>query len=189
MIEKILPLIGAAIFFMTATAFAETADEDLLGAEITKAVKSLEKKNLPLSFEARGADKNFKSEEYIFRYKNFSADWLPEKDYVKLTADNEIISLMGTGAYWTYGFSVEKKSVLPTAGIGIYMAIMAKMKIYVQFSGIYFGGKGRCHDFETGLKYSPNKNISWTAGYRSIGFNHGDDFKMSGPFIGLRSDF
>ena len=176
--------------------------------------------------------------EIIIRYKNFSVDYLRMTkkgdrnlsennlhidgknfsgnisaknnfQYIKLNVDNEIISLMGTGANWSYGVtgiywrgSSANSSgsrtknyfvAVPTVGFGIYMAIMPKMTIYTQISGIFLGGRGHLHDFESGLKYSPSKNFSMTAGFRSIEFNlnhKGDgDFKMNGPFIGLRSDF
>lgn len=176
--------------------------------------------------------------EFIVRYKNFSVDYLRMNKkgdanlsadtlqlgngnfsgnisaknnlhYIKLDVDNEIISLMGTGANWSYGVtgiywrgraanssgagSQNYFVALPTVGFGIYMAIMPKMTIYTQISGMFLGGRGHLHDFESGLKYSPSKNFSLTAGFRSVEFNinhKGDgDFKMNGPFIGLRSDF
>ena len=228
---------------------------------IQQTVKKLEDKKNFISLEARyfslGADANLntskvnldggelnlkkdlnlidnKAAEIIFRYKNFSVDYLRMNHhgggnfsdnnlnfggknfsdnvsaknnlhYIKLNVDNEIISLMGTGAFWTYGVTgiyydgkVNSASQsyfvpVPTVGLGLYMAIMPKMTIYTQISGIFLGGKGSLRDFESGLKYSPSKNFSMTAGFRSIEFNFNHkgngDFKMNGPFIGLRTDF
>ena len=264
-VKKFLSLIlTAIIFFVPAEVLANDAEKKAaVDDAIEKTVKKLEdKKNI--SLEARyfslGADANLntskvnlnggelnlkdnlhlmddKAAEIIFRYKNFSIDYLQmqKRDnnfsadnltignknfsgnisaknnlhYIKLNVDNEIISLMGTGANWSYGVtgiywrgraenfsgsgSQDYFVSLPTVGLGIYMAIMPKMTIYTQISGIFLGGKGHLHDFEGGLKYSPSKNFSLTAGYRSIGvnLNHkgNGDFKMTGPFIGLRSDF
>ena len=173
--------------------------------------------------------------EFILRYKNFSIDYLQMQkrgggifsaennltfggenftnsvsaknnlQYIKLNLENEIISLMGTGAFWSYGLTgvywrgnVETSTKnyfvpVPTVGFGIYMAIMPKITIYSQISGMYFGGRGHLHDFESGLRYSPSKIFSLTAGFRSIGFNFkhngNGNFRFVGPFIGLRSDF
>jgi len=264
-VKKFLSLIlSAIIFFVPANTFAqEDSKQAEINSAIEKTVKKLEDKKT-VSFEARyfslGADANLntskvnlnggelnlkdnlrlmddKAAEIIFRYKNFSIDYLQmqKRDdnfsadnltignknfsgnisaknslhYIRLNVDNEIISLMGTGANWSYGVtgiywrgragnfsgagSQNYFVAVPTVGLGIYMAIMPKMTIYTQISGIFLGGKGHLHDFEGGLKYSPSKNFSLTAGYRSIGFylNHkgNGDFKMTGPFIGLRSDF
>ena len=263
--KKFLSLIlSAIIFFANAETFAqEDSKQAKINDAIEKTVKKLENKPVA-SLEARyfslGADANLntskvnlnggelnlkglqlvddKAAEIIFRYKNFSIDYLQmnktgdknlagnnlkigDKNfsgnisaknnlhYIKLNVDNEIISLMGTGANWSYGVtgiywrgSANNSSgagsqnyfvAVPTIGLGIYMAIMPKMTIYTQISGIFLGGRGHLHDFESGLKYSPSKNFSLTVGFRSIEFNinhKGDgDFKMNGPFIGLRSDF
>ncbi len=266
-IKKILSAMAAGIiFFATSQTFAQEENQpDALGEAIEKAVKKLEHKDPPISLEMRyfsfGADANLntskvnldggeldlkndlrlvddRATEIIFRYKNFSADWLRMSErgdgnfsdknlnfggksfsdnvsaknnlhYVKLSVDNEIISLMGTGANWSYGlagiywrgraenFSASSTQnyfvAVPTVGLEIYMAIMSKMKIYSKISGIFLGGIGHLHDFESGLKYSPSKNFSLTAGFRSVGFNlnrkGNGDFKMVGPFVGLRSDF
>ena len=264
--KKILSLIiSATIFFTTSQTFArENSKQAEISDAVQKTVKKLENKP-QISFEARyfsfGADANLntskvnlnggelnlkrnlqvvddKAAEFIFRYKNFSIDYLrmnKQSDanlaadnlkiggknfsgdisaknnlhYIKLNVDNEIISLMGTGANWSYGLTgiywrgnannTSDSSgqnyfvAVPTVGFGIYMAIMPKMTVYTQISGIFLGGRGHLGDFESGLKYSPSKNFSMTAGFRSIEFNlnrKGDgDFKMNGPFIGLRSDF
>ena len=261
--KKILSAtLAGIIFFASAETFAQENNKQAeIDAAIEKTVKKLEDKEPPVSLEARyfslGADANLhtskvnldggevnlkgdlnlidnKAAEIIFRYKNFSVDWLRMTEhgggdfsgrnlkfgsknfsdnvsaknnlhYIKLNVDNEIISLMGTGAFWNYGLAgiywrgtAENSSqnyfvAVPTVGFGIYMAIMPKMTIYTQLSGIFLGGRGHLRDFESGLRYSPSKNFSLTAGFRNIEFNlnhKGDgDFKMNGPFIGLRSDF
>ena len=261
--KKILAgILATVIFFPTSQTFAEEVSEKISVDEaIQKTIKKLEDKEPTLSLEARyfslGADANLntskanldggeinlkndldlidnKAAEIIFRYKNFSIDYLRmsksgdknlagknlnfggenfsgnisannKLHYIKLNVENEIISLMGTGAFWSYGLTgiyydgkVESSSQnyfipVPTVGIGIYMAIMPKTSIYTNFSGMFMGGRGHLRDFEAGLKYSPSKNFSVTAGFRSVEFNFNHksdgDFKMNGPFIGLRSDF
>lgn len=259
-------LTGTLVFWsLIANAQPNDDSTNALALELSK--NSMNKKNLPLSLEARyfsfGADGHLNSSdvnlnggevglkndldllndraaEIIFRYKNFSLDYLrmnktgggdfPDGSplnfggqsyrgetsaennlhYIKLNVDNEIISFLGTGATWSYGLtgvywdgsvggggqsSGKNYFVpLPTVGLGLHMAIMRKMKIYTQLSGMHFGGRGHLFDFEAGLRYSPSKNFSLTAGFRNIGVQvrRGSDsgnFKMSGPFIGLRSDF
>ena len=158
-----LELIFLLIFFANTPAFAqELSKEELINLEIEKAVKDFEPEELPVSLEARyfslGADANLNTSsvnlggnninlkkdlklindhapEIIFRYKNFSLDYLRMSKvgggnfsaenpltfggqnvssevsaknslhYIRLNVDNEIISLMGTGAYWTYGLT------------------------------------------------------------------------------------
>lgn len=258
-------VLAGTIFFTSQNVFADELDKKtFIDLEIKKTVQTLQKKDLPLSLETRyfsprisanlnTANVNLNGDtlalkkinlvndnipEIIFRYKNFSVDYLQmhksgganlsgenltfgkknffgdisaknNLHYIKLSVDNEIISLMGTGAFWSYGltgiyydgkaenFSDAKHQSyfipMPTAGLGLYMTIMPKMKIYSQFSGIFLGGRGHLHDFEAGLKYSPSKNFTLTTGFRSVEFNlnhkGNGDFKMNGPFIGIRSDF
>lgn len=171
--------------------------------------------------------------ELICRYKNFTADYIhlhetggsnfdgalrfggenyfgnvnahSDIHYLKLNVDNEIISLMGTGADWNYGLtgiawkgrvddSERRSAVIPTVGLNLHMAIMRKMKFYLQASGMEMGGYGHLLDFESGLRYSPSKHFTWTLGVRSIDVNvkcHDarGDLRLNGPFFGLRSDF
>lgn len=196
-------LSAAFVIFFTNTAAAQ----DNVDLEIKKAVKGL-KKNLDWSVEARYTSDKNKTGEVVLRYKNFSVDYMQGRGfaennphYLKLNADNEIISLMGTGATWSYGLSSihwrgaadDYLVPVPSVGLGLYMAIMPKMKLYLNLSGMYLGNKGHLRDFESGLRYSPSKNFTLTAGFRSLDFNFNSrnnvEFKLNGPFIGLRSDF
>lgn len=192
---RLFGIILAAIILSAAPVSAQ--DE---GFSLGEALKKIQKKDLPRSIEAR-----FDESELIFRYKKFSLDYSnydADSHYVKFGVDNEIISLLGTGINWNYGVTglVWKDSgehyfaPVPTVGLDFYMAIMSKMKIYWQFSGMELGGKGHVHDFEAGVRYSPSKNFTLTAGYRRVGVNvrYSDNrgaFRLDGPFIGIRSDF
>ena len=265
MTKKLLATFMSANIFLATANAQETSEELWAEFETRKSIiKHSQEKNFDWSFEARyflpSASANIctgnanwnngtldlKKElnlvnqnipEIIFRYKNFSIDYLQMQkhnenffadklnldgksfsgntsvennlQYIKFNAENEIISLMGTGAFWSYGLagiywrgsagnfsSSSQKNYfipVPTVGIGIFMTIMPKMKVYINFSGMFLGGKGHLRDFESGLKYSPSKNFALTAGFRSLEFNINNkgngDFKMNGPFLGFRSDF
>ncbi len=190
MARKIFLLCLAALILISAKVFAQSND-----FELGEALKNFNKKSLPMSIEARA-----KEPEFIFRYKNFSLDYNHfDKDmhYIKFDVDNEIISLMGTGLNLKYGVTgIDWKtfSSMPTLGFKIYMAIRPQLTIYTQTSGITFGRHGHVIDTESGLQYSLQKNITLIAGYRHIAAtvrhkdNHGN-FKMSGPFIGVRAEF
>lgn len=169
---------------------------------LKEALAQLKKKDPPLSLEAR-----LNENEIIFRYKRFFADYnrvdsTKNLHYIKLNVNNEIISMLGTGLEWSYGVTgINWKDAdennfvpVPTIGINFYMKIMPKMKFYTQFSGMPAGGFGRIYDAETGLRYSPSKYFTITAGYRHLStkVNHNKSyggFKNSGVFIGVRSDF
>ncbi len=190
MAKKIF-LVNLALILFSATVFAQSKDDFLLG----EALKDFKPKSLPLSLEARANEP-----EFIFRYKNFSLDYNhfdADMHYLKFDFDNEIISLMGTGLNLKCGVTgIDWKtfSPLPTVGVKIYMAIMPKLTIYAQLSGMTFGRRAHIIDTESGLKYSLNKNFALTAGYRHIAAtvrykdNRGN-FKMSGPFIGVQTNF
>ncbi len=180
--------------------FAQDEEEPFY---LKEALAQLKKKEPPLSLEARLLNEK----EIIFRYKRFFVDYnyidrQNNLNYIKLNVNNEIISLMGTGIDWSYGVtgigwkdSDENNFVpVPTLGINFYIKIMPKMKIYTQFSGMPIGGFGRIYDAESGLRYSPSKNFTLTAGYRHLSTkvkhnNSYGGFKNSGFFIGVRSDF
>ena len=79
-------------------------------------------------------------------------------------------------------------------GISLGLTVLPTLKIYTQFSGMYYATFGHIYDFESGLRYFPTKNFSITAGYRKIDANihHKNDrgnFKLNGPFAGVRFDF
>ncbi len=189
-------IILAAAIILGAAPVSAQDDEFSLG----EALKKINKKNLPRSVEAR-----FDESELIFRYKKFSVDYSnydANFHYVKLNVDNEIISLLGTGLDWNYGVtglawketSEHHFMPVPTVGVGFYMAIMSKMKLYWQVSGMEMGGNGHLHDFEAGVRYSPSKHFTLTAGYRRVGVNvryseNRGNFRLDGPFVGIRSDF
>lgn len=188
-------LVAALIFFDAAGVSAAE------GFSLGEALKNFDKKALTTSVEARN-----KNDEVIFRYKNFSANYSnfdAEKNlrYIRLNVDNEIIALMGTGAEWNYGVTgifwrdgEHNFAPLPTIGAGIYVTVMPKTKVYTNFSGMTFGGHGHVRDFEAGVRYSPSKTFTLTAGYRHVnakvrnGSNRGD-FKTNGAFLGVRTDF
>ena len=175
--------------------------------------------------------------EIIFKYKNFSVDWLhlhgagksyidgtinfggknfsgkldsrSDIHFVKLKFDRKIFSLMGTGVDWnvalnalswrgsTRGENSATKNyfaVLPSVGINFYMRIRPRLDIYAQFSGLPLGNNCHFSDFESGIKYFPQKNFSLSAGWRRIDFKlrRGDDFGkfvLNGPFASVRYDF
>lgn len=189
----------AALVLFLASAEVSAEEEFSLGEALAK----IRSKELPASVEAR-----FEHDEIIFRYKKFSANYsnfdsAHDLCYVKLNVDNEIISLLGTGADWSYGLtgigwrgddSTHGFAPIPTLGVGIYMAIMPKMKVYTNFSGMSLGGYGHVRDFESGVRYSPSKNFTLTAGYRHVDAKVRDgstrgDFKTNGTFLGVRTDF
>lgn len=159
------------------------------------------KKEPPLSIEAR-----LNEQEIIFRYKNFFVDYNhidrdKNLNYINLKVNNEIISMLGSGIEWSYGLTGvgwkdgDNKFVpVPTLGLDLYITIRPKVKFYTQFSGMPVGGFGRICDAETGLRYSPSKHFTITAGYRHLNAkvhrqNSSGSFKNSGYFIGIRSDF
>ena len=139
--------------------------------------------------------------EILLRYKNFSADWIRRsgnENFFKLKFDRKIISLMGSGIDWHValnGYARHGKfSVLPSVGVRLYVRIRPRLDIELQFSGMTLGGRGHFTDFESCIKYFPQKNFSIGAGWRRVDFNlrRGSDpanFVHSGPFVGIRYDF
>lgn len=187
--------------------------------EVDRGVASVKQKKFAFSAETRffspnlnatvkGDDFYFhrtEAPEFILKYKNFSADYIHSHDtfhFVKLKSDKEIFSLMGTGLEWNVALNAmdwrdANKNyfvVLPSVGINFYMRIRPRLDIYTQFSGLTFGRHGYFKDFESGIKYSPQKNFSISAGWRRIDFklrrsSGTGDFSMSGLFAGVRYDF
>lgn len=202
MLKKFLLITFLAILIFPSNVFAqEEDDEEEFSLKEALAQIKTTKKELPLSLETRLNEK-----EVIFRYKKFFVDYnYIDKDknlnYIKLKVDNEIISIMGSGVNWSYGLSGiywnDSKNhfvPVPTLGLDLYITVRPKVKIYTQFSGMPVGGFGRIYDAETGLRYSPSKHFTITAGYRHLSTkvqrgNSSGNFKNSGFFIGVRSDF
>ena len=193
------------IFLLTLLIFCTNAEKVFAQDEepfyLKEALAQLKKKEPPLSLEAR-----LNENEIIFRYKRFFVDYnrvdsQHNLNYIKLNVNNKIISLMGTGLEWSYGVTgitwrdSENNFVpVPTLGIDFYMTIKPRVKFYTQFTGMPVGGFGRIYDAETGLRYSPSKHFTITAGYRHLSAkvhrrNSTNNFKTSGFFIGVRSDF
>lgn len=153
-----------------------------------------------LDFSAEERDFNA-SPEFILRHKNISLDWVHadgSEDFFKLKLDREIISMMGTGLEWNVALNAfdarNKFYVLPSIGINLYMRIRPRLDIYAQFSGLPLSNRGRLSDFESGIRYFPQKNLSISAGWRRIDFRlrRGEDigaFERSGLFTGVRYDF
>lgn len=135
--------------------------------------------------------------EFICDYKNISADWIHAGDnFFKVGASREIFSLMGTGLEWNVALNAVDKNfaVLPSVGVNFYMRIRPRLDVYVQFSGMTIGNRGHFTDFESGLKYFPQKNFSISAGWRRVDFKlrrggEVSDFDLNGMFAGIRYDF
>ena len=204
------------IFFLLATGNAAAYE---VSPDVDRGVASVKQKKFAWSTETRffspnlhakvrGEDFYFhrtEAPEFILKYENFSLDYIRSHDtfqFVKLKADKEIFSLMGTGLEWNAalnavdwrGASENFFAVLPSVGINFYMRIRPRLDIYAQFSGMTFGRHGHFKDFEAGIKYFPQKNFSMSAGWRRIDFklrrgSGTGDFSVSGLFAGVRYDF
>ena len=164
-----------------------------------------------LNAKVKGDDFYFhrtEAPEFILKYKNVSLDYIRSHDalnFVKLKMDREIFSLMGTRVEWNVALNAmdwrgtsagaqKYFAVLPSVGINFYMRIRPRLDIYTQFSGSSLGGHGYLKDFESGIKYFPQRNFSISAGWRRIDFKfrRGDNlgkFGLSGLFAGVRYDF
>ncbi len=195
-------LIMLLTLFVPSQVFAQNEDgeEDFVLKDALAQIKTT-KKEPPLSLEARLTEK-----EIIFRYKKFFVDYnYIDRDknlnYVNLKVNNEIFSMLGSGINWSYGLTgVSWKDdgnnfvPVPTLGMDLYITVRPKIKIYTQFTGMPVGGLGRIYDAETGVRYSPSKYFTITAGYRHLSakfnrHNNFGSFKNSGYFVGIRSDF
>ena len=187
---------------------------------------------------------NDNAPELIFRYKRFTADYIhvhgtgnanlngnnlrfggvnfsgrvhsqSDVNYLKLSVNNPIISVLGSGVDWSYGltgihwkgkvrgnetytgFSTSKSkeygAPVPTIGIGAHAALLPSLSVYANIAGLPLGGYGYYYDFEAGLRYSPLEILGITAGFRRIDIKlkHDDDsarMTMNGPYAGLRVD-
>ena len=177
---------------------ASNASAQEISPEVDKGIASIKQKKLMFSAETRIFDS---SPEFIFKHKNFSVDYINSEDGVhfgKLKFDKEIFSLMGTGLEWNVALNAvdTRKSfyMLPSVGINFYMRIRPRLDIYTQFSGLTLGGLGYVKDFESGLRYFPQKNLSISAGWRRIDFKSRRSsttgkFFSDGFFAGIRYDF
>ena len=169
-----------------------------LPPEVDEGIASIKQKKFDFNAEARAFDS---SPEFILKYKNFSADYIrshDKKNFAKLKMDREIFSLMGTGLEWNVALNAidtrENFYCLPGVGVNFYMRVRPRVDIYLQFSGMSLGSRGHFEDFESGIKYFPQKNFSISAGWRRIDFKlrrggNVGDFHQSGLFAGLRYDF
>ena len=183
----------ATIIFLLLTNTAAAQDNP---PEVDEGIASIKKETFDFSTETRLFTDDA-TPEFIFKYKNLSLDWIhkdSDKDFFKLKVDKEIFSLMGTGLDWNvalngYNQHGENFSVLPSVGINLYMRIRPRLDIYVQFSGLPLGRHGHLSDFESGIKYFPQKNFSISAGWRTINFKRQNNFNLHGLFAGVRYDF
>ena len=208
-------ILAVLLFFIAGNASAQDnspeVDRGIASVKQKKFAFSAETKFFSPNLNAKVKSNDFYSHhteapEFIFRYKNISLDYIRSHDalhFVKLKANKEIFSLMGTGLEWNValnamdwrGNATENFfGVLPSAGINFYMRIRPRLDIYTQFSGITLGRHGYFKDFESGIKYFPQKNFSISAGWRRIDFKlrRGDNsgnFSLSGLFTGIRYDF
>ena len=167
--------------------------------EVEEGIASIKQENFLFSAESRVfADDG--TPELLLKYKNISLDWIHRDDaenFFKVEVDEEIFSLMGTGVAWNVALNaVDGKNfaVLPSVGINLHMRIRPRLDFYVQFSGLTLGRRGHFSDFESGIKYFPQKNFSISAGWRQADFKlrRGGDrenFVSSGVFAGVRYDF
>lgn len=190
--------IFTAIIFLLLTNTATAQDNP---PEVDKGISSIKNKTLDSSTEARIFTDDATA-ELLLKYKNISLDWIrpdSDKDFLKLKVDKEIFSLMGTGLDWNvalngYNLRGESFGVLPSVGVNLYMRIRPRLDVYVQFSGLTLGRRGHLSDFESGIKYFPQKNFSISAGWRHVDFKlrrggDADKFVLSGVFAGVRYDF
>lgn len=166
--------------------------------EVDAGIASIKQKKFEFSAEARDFNS---SPEFIFKHKNISLDWVRADDaenFFKLKLDKEIFSLMGTGLEWNVALNAfdarNNFYVLPSVGINLYVRIRPRLDIYTQFAGLPLGNRGHFSDFESGIKYFPQKNFSISAGWRHVDFSlrrgsNVGNFKRSGLFAGVRYDF
>lgn len=199
MLKKFLIMITLTLLILPSqvSAQSEDAEEDFVLKDALAQIKTT-KKEPKFSIETRLNEK-----EVIFRYKRFFADYSyidrdKNLNYINLKVNNEIFSMLGSGINWSYGLtgiywkdSNDNFVPVPTLGMDLYITVRPKVKIYTQFSGMPVGGFGRIYDAETGVRYSPSKHFTITAGYRHLSakIKNSGSFKNSGIFIGVRSDF
>lgn len=166
-------------------------------------------KNLSLDWlHLHGAGKSSVGGTMNFVGQNFSGELDSRSDihFVKLKLDRDIFSLMGTGIQWNVALNAlhwhgttnsatkNFSAFLPSVGLNLFVRFRPRWDLYVQFAGLPLGRHGHFADFESGIKYYPQKNFSINAGWRRIDFKlrRGGDlsnFVLNGPFVGVRYDF
>lgn len=83
---------------------------------------------------------------------------------------------------------------LPTLGLALDIALIEKVNIFAEASGLAAGDLGYFFDAETGIKLMPVKNLSIIAGFRVIDIKAKDDpdfakIELTGPFVGATLKF
>ena len=178
---------------------AASAEEN--SPEVDEGISSVKQEKFNFSAESR-IFTNDAAPEFLFKYKNVSADWIHEngaENFYKLKVDREIFALMGTVLEWNFALNAvdergKSLAVLPAVGFKVYARIRPRLDLYIQFSGMTFGRRAHFTDFESGIKYFPRRDFSISAGWRSIDFKlrrggEVGDFDLNGFFVGVRYDF
>ncbi len=170
-------------------------------------------KNFSLDWiHLHGAGKSSVDGNLNFGGQNFSGklDSRSDLHFARLKVDKKIFSLMGTELAWHVALNAVDWhgtarngnfvatenffAVLPSVGASLCVRIRPRLDIYTQFSGMTLGKRVHLTDFESGIKYFPQKNFSISAGWRRIHFkfHRGGDlgyFTLNGAFVGMRYDF
>lgn len=170
-------------------------------------------KNFSLDWiHLHGAGKSSVDGNLNFGGKNFSGklDSRSDLHFARLKVDKKIFSLMGTELAWHaainavgwHGTTRNGNSIatenffaaLPSVGASLCVRIRPRLDIYTQFSGMTIGRRAHFTDFESGIKYFPQKNFSISAGWRRIHFKlrHGGDLSnvtLNGAFVGMNYNF
>ena len=188
-------LAAILIIFLTGTLHAQEVSDD-----VDRGISSVKQRSLDSNAEVRFFVDDG-TPEFKFAHKNISLDWIRRDDtenFFKLKLDREIISLMGSGIDWNValnGYAWKNHvAFMPSAGLNLYVRVRPRWDVYVQFSGMTLGRQGHFTDFESGVKYFPQKDFSVSAGWRRVSFKlkrGGDsaDFVLSGAFVGMRYDW
>ena len=194
---KTFELILATVLLLpTGAAFAEKNTP-----EVDEGISSVKQKKFDFSAESR-LFTNDAAPEFLLRCKNVSADWIHAdgaENFYRLKFDREIFSLMGTGLEWHVALNAvdergKSAAVLPSIGVNLYMRIRPRLDVCLQFSGFTLGRRAHFTDFEAGVKYWPRRDVSISAGWRSVDFKlrrsgETGDFDLNGLFVGVRYDF
>lgn len=89
--------------------------------------------------------------------------------------------------------------VAPTLNLGlqVYLDTAKKVDFFSDFAGMTMGKYGYLYDYEAGVRYKPQDNVSISAGYRSIDMNadlsvDNDDrpmYRLRGPYFSFAYEF